>query len=110
MDLDFAVAWARHARWHQALIADADGVLRRELGLECSRGDMPVSRARSVALWHAHRELHREMLAEVEQELTNVELVVAYHGAGKEGRQDQQAILSREMERRGLISATSIPQ
>ena len=103
MDLSFAVAWARHACWHHALIADADGVLQRS-------GDrlttaVPTRASRSIAQWHAHRDLHRQMLAEVEQELTNAELVVAHHRATTVGTPEDHAVLRREMARRGLISS-----
>jgi hypothetical protein len=100
MEVEFAVAWARHARWHHSLVSDADGVLSRASGLNLSR-----KRARhSIEQWHAHRELHQQMLEEVEQELPNASLVIAHHKAGRDGQTASLAILAQEKKRRGLIS------
>lgn len=100
MEIEFAVAWARHARLHHNLVSDADGVLSNASGLNLAQ-----KRARhSVEQWHAHRELHQQMLEEVEQELPNASLVIAHHKAGRDGQTARHAILAQEMMRRGLIS------
>lgn len=101
MDLSFAVAWARHACWHDALIADADGVLQQSSLPAVVRNTARVTR--SLAQWHAHRELHRQMLAEIEAELSNADLVVAHHRAATEGTPEELTSLKREMARRGII-------
>lgn len=100
MEVEFAVAWARHARWHHTLVSDADGVLRRVSGLNLSQ-----KRSRhSIEQWRAHRELHQKMLEEVELELPNASLVIAHHKSGRDGQTASHVILAQEMMRRGLIS------
>jgi len=100
MEIEFAVAWARHARWHHSLVSDADGVLRNASGLNLAQ-----KRTRhSIEQWHAHREFHQKMLEEVEQELPSACLVIAHQKAGRDGHTATHAILAQEMMRRGLIS------
>src|SRR3546814_7742451 len=92
MEIEFAVAWARHARWHHALVSDADGVLKRASGLNLSQ----KRERHSIEQWHAHRELHQQMLDEVEQELPNASLVIAHHQAGRDGHTDNPATRTEE--------------
>src|SRR3546814_13757594 len=92
LEIEFAVAWAGHARWHHALVSDADGVLKRASGLNLSQ----KRERHSIEQWHAHRELHQQMLDEVEQELPNASLVIAHHQAGRDGHRSEERRVGKE--------------